>query len=317
MARKEDAMRQARQLIRLSRKVAGEVGDFDQLLRPDRRDQLLRHGMQHLRSFRGSSSLTTEEAEDRIEDGLREVTLEDGTMIVTSKATPAVALLLPHTASVTHVRNMREAKEGTKLFIVGTTAKLEANDDNSYAYIPTEGYKKGNQVVKPFVERDPSSYVQHGGFLFHNNSGVVDLLNYEQLKQAEVQELDEDDVVLETNWYMDSENQDVVTARDNLQFFDAYNTFGVLDTPDGPRYYTLNTYNESTKHLYALADFPDSPPEVLSTIQQLAAMSNVLARRVGATAWALGGLEYTWGGTYTTPLNPNRDHIAISYPQAA
>ncbi|MDO8573139.1 MAG: hypothetical protein Q7R77_00105 [Candidatus Daviesbacteria bacterium] len=140
------------------------------------------------------------------------------------------------------------------------------------------------------------SWVQHGGFLVDNNQGKVFILDYKRFIAERNKNLRSGEYAIEANWYMDSEHQEEVCARKNLQETRPYNCLGIFEQPDGhKRYFVVTATWANHLNIRERLGYERDVEHRNLTIRHVAAMANILANMYGAKRWAMGGLEFNSG----------------------
>lgn len=279
----------------LAGKVVEELGNPRQFIDPVRRTLLWEHGKRYLRSFFKRIDINTELIADNITQSLNCYQDDSGLLGFFSPKTSAFAVVLPKHTQLKYFRHGSvKADDNPKLVIAGPTTDFAV-------YASSEGYRDSEGFSVPFAERKENSWVQHGGIFIRGDEGTPRIMDYSQFVLERDKPLSGGEIAMEANWYMDSENQQRVASRRNLRVPKPYNCIGILVSEEGERrFFTIN--NDLSSRVSMKTRFGiehDNNDYSNITMREIAAFSNVLAKRLSAERWAIVGLEYNGGGTYS------------------
>lgn len=287
-------------LADLTIKVARELVQVKQLLDPDRISDLWTKGLSQLCPitrpiYRDISSIA-----EKCQANLILGSLPNGIGLAVTAELFLATVVFPAQTRLFFVFDQDSEATISRLdkytaSVSSTTVRFPRGSQSS---LPSEGLQTSQGIQIPFRKRLPISQIQHGGFLIDNNTGDIAIINYEGLAAERDQQLGENRLIIEANWYMDSENYHEVAGRNNLQQARPYNCLGVIQNDTGQqRYFAITSnikfYNQiakllETKTIHRGWQYP--------TMRYIAAMSNVIAKIYGTNRWAVGGLEYCGGG---------------------
>lgn len=293
----------AREAATLCSKVVGELVDPAQLLSAHRLGQLISNGTAHLRGLTRPVSQDTAAIEARVAKNNHVYGTTDGLKLFISQELSLAIAIFPEATAFDYSRPDQPPQKipGSKIGIVPTTFR------GGY---PSMGYKDDTGVVAPFVRRDQASQAQHGGLRHLSTDRKLEVLNYQEMMQLSHQQLRFDEILIQSDWYMDSDNQDEVVGRANLQERRPYNGIGAfVDGIAGHEIFTVNNEYDSIKSLLRACGVDISVPKSTVTIREIAAFCNVVAKVVGRERWKLAGTEFTNGGSYWLE-DPDRSAFA-------
>jgi hypothetical protein len=306
---------QSKGLQTLMQKALSDL-TWEQMSDPSRRSDLINKGRRQLRGIFASGSQDTSRIQERILGDLESFSRPNGLSIYRSVNVPIAAVVFPYETRVQFSLNSyckRDTTSKPDLLVKGTTYTSRRDTGK----LPEEGYQDETGIVVPFKERADIDKIQHGGFFIDKNQQNIEVVNYEILKEK-ASSLKQGESVLEANWHIDSDNQDTVAARNNLQFPNVFNTFGSMNYNDGSR--RLFSLNNCELSYFDLSDIAQFPIENVTqygtrtvTVREMAGMANIIAGKVGAVSWAMCGLEFIGGGTYAEEMYLDGNHFQIYF----
>jgi hypothetical protein len=305
-----------REAVHLARKVLEELSNWRQFTDAARRKDLLLKGFRRLKGISAPLSLDTVIDVQKLENDMSWFD-KDGVLCGVTKDGIA-SVIFPENTRISYSHPTRDdfiKPSECNFQVIGPTVSRLRLEDGEMIQAPSEGYQDSEGVKIPFQNRDKDSHPQHGGIFVDNDSGQMLLLNYDELTAKRSERLTDRQVLMEGNWYMDSDNQASVVARSNLQKLEVFNCIGVFDLPNGQKqFFTINTDNISYRRL---AEYFGYPPDPLRSYQfpltEIATLANSFAKRSQAQKWRLVGLEYYDGGTFSGNdiTHWSRDFLAV------
>lgn len=313
----------------LTAKVLEELRDWRQFTDPERRRDLWFKGRRSLGAATSEIVVDISQAISEIEQSTVWGQSSEGLEAGISRQVGLATVIVPADWKVFYYHPGRADADAidapnSRFKMVSTTitsrmrkigGKKRYSIQNDY---PTQGYKDSERVRVPFKYREPSSHIQHGGLLINNTTQQVRILDYAELTTVRAEALSPNQVIMEANWYISSENFEQVLKRSNLRQPRPYNCLGtmILDN-NQQRMFTLSCDNTSfnpTEQYFGL--IPEGVTNGVYgkevTMAQLAAMSTILARRYNAKSWRLAGMEFIGGGLIiNNPWLSYRDFFAF------
>lgn len=303
------------------RKVLEELKNPWQFFRPNRTRDLLQKGHSAFRSAFTSVELNSRVLEEKMKRELACIKADEHTLVFNSEAMHLMGILfediqlkyeldstIPERSGYEYSYNQLASR--VIAVVPTTTYRLFDMGTEKAHRLPSEGYKDwlGNSV--PFQKREKGDQVQHGGVLFTDNLSNMNILNYTELEKIKTKSLSQGEVVIEANWYMDSENFEKVSSRKNLLERRGYNCFGFFFYEDGSmKFFLIN--NGMDRSFFeienALSNNPKEqaklkqPKNILPNVAEIATLCNIMMKATGATGWKLCGGEFFGGGLYFHP----------------
>ncbi len=314
----------------LLKKVLDEMKDPKQFLDPRRVRDLWGKGRDGMRSL--TAKMLSENAEliADMESDLHEAVFEDGTEFMSPDYKKLGVFVFPDNAVIQYhlprafwsqeqiSSDTIEFDEHVIAMQPMTTFKYVSNDGGYLHNVPQEGYMDGNGNSSEFSERSPEDQIQHGGFFISIEPPRIQLLDYPSLSRLKEKPLQKNEVLIEANWYMDSENQSKVYKRLNLLPRRSYNCVGTLLFPGNREqlFFISSTWKSLLPALERTGMDPDeisSPPD--PSVQEVATLCNLLLKKKNAIGWKVCGVEFHGGGLLTEkPIEKpsERDFLSIS-----
>lgn len=292
----------SRTFAALVNKVGGELAQINQLFNPERRQALWDNGLRQLRPLMKPIERDTEIIAEGIVQSMVCASLMDGITLVLPMNVHMAAVVFPPNAQLMYnfYDGVKEGSPGKKRASISSTTLSEYKDKDSASFFsPSEGFKTSEGTLMPFRHRRKRDWVQHGGFWVNNNTGILHVLNYQSFLAARKRELQEREFMIEANWYMDSNHQNEITNRRNLQQARPYNCIGTMEGPGKQqRYYAITSGTTPREAIQHLLETSNRGVYGDITMRHLATMSTVLTNIFDADRWAMGGLEFYGGGVY-------------------
>jgi len=292
-------------------KVVEEFGDLRQFTQTGRFGDLLHKGVGQLRSIMEPVSESTEAVEQQIIAHLEEKDLEGDRCFYTPDLPVAAIVYNPVDTRIRYCRSERSdyvapAHFEGKWKMTSITGSLDVN--RAYTY-PQLGYKD-SEGIKTLFFRKNSTNDSLGGIKIDNRESSIKILNYEELMAEVKHSLNPDEAVMMANWYMDSDNQNVVSKceTDIVPF----NGMGVMQNHQSNQqlFFSINSGGMSYLRIGEMFSLKTMWPRP-RTKRTVAAMCNLLAKKCRCESWRICGVDYNNGGTFPFNLGPNREFFGI------
>ncbi len=311
-----DAGTRAGSLLTLAYKTGEELLQARQFLDSDRRGDLYRKGMRQLLPIFHLSNRNADEIRKEFLFKLM-FAEEVGFSYATHPGIYLAAVLLPVETRISfgYITELSNSSPlGPQIARINSTTQLHcATPDNKSLY-PSEGFQTSEGILLSPQKRAPEDQIQHGGYFVDNNTGQLEVWDYEHLRSARRRTLSAGQFLIEANWYMNSRSQQQVVNRDNMQTTRPYNGLGILGNANGERrYYVITTHESCYRGITLKVCGTSNAKWANPTLKQVAALSNILAEKHGFKKWSLGGLEYCGGGVVVTDKTSNYDSLTGGY----
>lgn len=278
---------------RLLGKVMEEIRNPQQFFDPQRRNVLLRNGLisvnTAIKERYFEEDLDPHKILEKLKKPMHSLSKsgDKGEDFIVSRKVPVAAIVFPSKAEIDFKFNKDEAD----YYISGPTY----NGHGLHQGMKT----KGN--VQKFPERSKESQIQHGGVLINNATHEILLLRYSDLVTAQnLKRYTEKDILIEGNWYIDSQNYLDVLSLPNLQSKRRpYNSIGMMwDESNNPQFFTLNNYFGSANWIKSTVTGTKSEIDINANLSEMVAMAMLISEKYNKPNWRMVGLEYNSGGTY-------------------
>lgn len=309
----------------LARKTVEELMEFRQFSSPKRALGLVSNGLRYLRSVNRMIEFDNEKVEKTIEEGLM-MNEADGLIVVYSKNIPMQLVIFPTRSKIEFhppkkfVKNQSTNSEYKFVFPgpTQTSISLYSICYNRHSYpsgwtdIPDQGYKDSKKTWYSFRDTDSSLTAQYGAI--YVKDGQIDIVDYNRLQKLKNIHLVNSDVLMGGNWYMNSKNQkQSYMTSEHMTKRQWYNAMGIVQTQKEEKTFIhITTWdrNVANQYLGRPVLLPDSNMVLLS---EIAALMNVMTRKMNWKSWILCGLEYSSGGLRTTNDLGGIAHFSVNY----
>jgi len=268
----------------LARKTVEELREWRQFKDSSRRRDLFGKGLMHLQTLATPAEYRVEMMDTSAEWRKR----KDGVVIVVPTRLSLIGCVFPRDTVFNHfvseAANNHRHRSTPPVVLTSTTMSTFSD---TYK-MPVQGYRENQRVLSPFAEHNVLDRIQHGGIIIVNNR--LRLLSYDELFHEVRSPSDPEGILIQAEWYVDSNNQRRVNARRNLHRRDSFNSIGQIETTEGPITFSLNTGFDDN------SSYP--PRHRYTSIAEMIALANSITDTLGGDSWRLCGLEYHNGGTF-------------------
>ncbi len=301
-----------RELAYLFRKVTQELGNPKQFVDPKRAISLFRSGTRYLSGISATIEFDDHSIEKNILNSLLIRRESNGLVVAFSENMPMQLVIFPSRSNIIFHspddirRDKFEPNIAELQFIATTTSFVQENDTQNN--IPNQGYRDSHGLRFPFSLFDPKLICQYGAIHINGN---INIINFEQLMDMRTKQLEEGEILMGANWYMDSGNQTVVLATSEHQQRKIYNCMGIAETYLGQTEY----FHLSSQDLFiakkTFAKRRVGERNVL--LAEMAGMVNVMGKVMNWKSWKLAGLEYSGGGLRTNVTGSTYPYFTVKF----
>jgi len=280
------------ELAYLVTKVVNEIKHPRQFLNPTRAIGLVGNGIYYLSHVVQGIELERDKIEMNINSSLLLKKHENGLVIAYSNNIPIQFVAFPVSTRLSfYCANEKikpEDAANEKFRFIATTT----TDAQGFPHIPNQGFMTSEGIQIPFIDTDPTLRSQCGAF--HINNGSIKLLDYDGLQRIKQTNLIGPEIVMGVNWYMDSLNQGLVPDTKEHQIRKPYNCLGIAQAENGEiQFFHMASANPKGIAENVFNHKVISQRDVF--LKEMAAMVNVMAKKMKWQSWRLGGLEYCGG----------------------
>ncbi len=275
-------------------KVVDELRNPKQFVSPHRAFGLFSNGIRYLIGITRRIQTKSEEAEEEISSSLLYRRREDGLAVCYSKANLVQIVSFPFKARFTFYspERARDSKGIHRKSQFQFRATTTVFNDRSKTYLPSQGYKNDQGILRQFVDNKPELIPQYGG-IYIDREGRIDLIDYNILQKMKKKKFRKGEILIGANWFMTSLNQNQVLSTSEHRIRKAYNGIGLALTNNGERQYfhVCSTGPYVAKKVF---DQPDLENYNVM-LSDIAATVNAMQKRMGWQSWTICGLEYNGG----------------------
>lgn len=286
-----------RNSLLLTLKVIGELRNPAQFLDAARRQELMSNGRSQLGALVQPISDSTLLTEESISKDLIVRDIGEDRCLV-SRSVPIAAVVFSPDTRIRFFHKMRDDRATPddlqiKWRITAPTREKRIGINEDY---PELGYRDNSGSKNKFQQRKNKSQSM-GGMLVNNKTGRMEILTYDQLMGNANRQLAREEVLIMANWYMDSNNQNMVS--DNETDLVPYNGVGILQNAQTSEsvYFAINSGGTTYNVIKGAIGEPVYDNVYPMSKREVAAMCNLLQKRYGFDSWKIAGVDYTAGGT--------------------
>lgn len=288
----------------LAKKVIEELEQPRQLLNLKRAVELFRGGVAHLNGIAQPISDDTIKVQAELENNLH-ITWINGDACYVADNMPIEAVVFSPGFRVFYYHTSREdhrsmPEDTVRWYITPPTRMFGPTNDR---VLPELGFQDNEGIKVEFQEKSGKQFESFGGFFIDNEKGLLIPLNYYELSSMKSSNLDQNQVLMAANWYIDSDNQsDVAQYETGLGDFNGIGQ--LINSKTASSYiFALNSGGPSNSQMRVRLGLPSITRYPISK-RTVAAMCNLMAQKYNCDSWKICGLEYTGGGAR---MQDNRD----------